>query len=494
MCVCVCVVRYSITSCYLLWFVFTVCEVNFAIYTYWVDSFWIIVLSWCIVSQHIVCVVSYVLMLYFVTFYFTKLHVFIQHIAFSFHALYMVLIIFQYFIDWLIQYIAMHLVVMCYCRRKFRSQTSDNMDRWKAELGRVREEKRRRKRKSQRKEDPGARKDRKVAKHCVFPVATEGRKVGSLKRRVRSQLARWEMKNCTPLWREAHFQVKSVKNWRARTTFGSWDVEKVPTVVAGSTFPSQSIQNTQRWDRFWKLRYRKSAHFEVKMLKPHARTTFWRSDVVSRGRRKGLCSLSCQNWTKRDGFVAFPKTMAGVGHLKRICRDAFSVAGAVQETCSSGLLGGPGAGCILEHQIFRFAEMILRDRCSTSYDLASLFRGRSSTLDRWWKNRKTHSYEAVSSALNFPCLKEISQKCFVFDVVNFKRWGSLADMLRFRRCQVEKLRTSRRIAAFLMLSSSKTEEVSQNSFVFKLADRQIDRETTATTTTSTNLLRYITQH
>ena len=27
--------------------------------------------------------------------------------------------------------------------------------------------------------------------------------------------------------------------------------------------------------------------------------------------------------------------------------------------------------------------MILRDRCSTSYDLASLFRGRRSSLDRW---------------------------------------------------------------------------------------------------------------
>ena len=83
--------------------------------------------------------------------------------------------------------------------------------------------------------------------------------------------------------------------------------------------------------------------------------------------------------------------MAGVGHLKRVCKDAFSVAGAVQETCSSELLGGPGAdfpemGCILEHQIFRFAEMILRDRRSTSYDLASLFRGRRSTLDRWTGN------------------------------------------------------------------------------------------------------------
>ena len=35
--------------------------------------------------------------------------------------------------------------------------------------------------------------------------------------------------------------------------------------------------------------------------------------------------------------------MAGVGHLKRICKDAFSVAGAVQETFSSELFGGEGA-------------------------------------------------------------------------------------------------------------------------------------------------------
>ena len=47
------------------------------------------------------------------------------------------------------------------------------------------------------------------------------------------------------------------------------------------------------------------------------------------------------------------------------------------------------------------------------------------------------------------------------------------------------MRKSRRIASFLMFSekkelmlpSSKTEEVSQNSFVLKLADRQIDRQT-----------------
>ena len=90
-------------------------------------------------------------------------------------------------------------------------------------------------------------------------VAPEGRKVGSLKQRVRSHLARWEMNNCTPLWREAHFEVKMYKPNQVRTTFGSWDVEKVHAVVARSTFRSQNVQNTPFSDHFWKLRCRKSA-------------------------------------------------------------------------------------------------------------------------------------------------------------------------------------------------------------------------------------------
>ena len=46
-------------------------------------------------------------------------------------------------------------------------------------------------------------------------------------------------KKRTPLWREAHFQVKMHKTPQLRTTFGSWDVEKVHAVVARSRFPSQ---------------------------------------------------------------------------------------------------------------------------------------------------------------------------------------------------------------------------------------------------------------
>ena len=153
-----------------------------------------------------------------------------------------------------------------YYRRKFRSQTSDNMDRWKAEQGRGREKRKIRRKKSKRervrRKKMQMRKRVGKSRNTVFFQrfgAPEGRKVGSQKRRVRSQLARWEMKNCTPLWREAHFQVKMYKTHHSRTTLGSWDVEKGHAVVARSTFWSQHVQNTPGSDHFWKFRCRKSA-------------------------------------------------------------------------------------------------------------------------------------------------------------------------------------------------------------------------------------------
>ena len=87
-------------------------------------------------------------------------------------------------------------------------------------------------------------------------VAPEGRKVGSLKRRVQSHLGRWEMNNCTPLWREAHFKVKMSKSHHVRGTVGRWDVEKLYAVVARSTFQSR---NTPLSEHFWTFRWWKSA-------------------------------------------------------------------------------------------------------------------------------------------------------------------------------------------------------------------------------------------
>ena len=51
---------------------------------------------------------------------------------------------------------------------------------------------------------------------------------------------------------------------------------------------------------------------------------------------------------KRGGLVACPETLAGVGHVKRICEDALCMAGALQETRSSEMLGGQGADFLRE--------------------------------------------------------------------------------------------------------------------------------------------------
>ena len=237
-----------------------------------------------------------------------------------------------------------HKVVGNYDRRKFRSQTSDNMDRWKAEQGRGRE-KRTIRREKIREEKEG--KSRNTVFFQWFGVP-EGRKVGSLKRRVRSQLARWEMKNCTPLWREAHFEVKMYKTPQRRTTLGSCDVEKVHAVVARSTFRSQNVQNITGSEHFGKLRCRKGARCcgakhisKSKCTKHHMFAPLLEVQMSFRVAGARDCA-PCPKWAKREGFVAFPKTMAGVGHLKRICKD-FSVAGAVQKTWSWEMLGGQGA-------------------------------------------------------------------------------------------------------------------------------------------------------
>ena len=87
------------------------------------------------------------------------------------------------------------------------------------------------------------------AKHISKSKCTKHLSVGPL-------LAVEMSKKCTPLWREAHFEVKMHKTPQFRTTFGSCDVEKVHAVVARSTFRSQNVQNTTCPRHFWRFRCR----------------------------------------------------------------------------------------------------------------------------------------------------------------------------------------------------------------------------------------------
>ena len=73
-----------------------------------------------------------------------------------------------------------------------------------------------------------------------------------------------------------------------------------------------------------------------------------------------------------------------------------------------------------------------------------------STFHFWRTSCKIALFLMLSTSKN----EDVSQNCFVFDVVKFKNWGILADLC----CQAQRLRKSRR------------------RFIFKLADRQIERQ------------------
>ena len=279
-------------------------------------------------------------------------------------------------------------------RRKFRSQTSDNMDRWKGELGRGREkrrveERRSEKRKSQKKEDADARQGRKVAKHCVFPMicgsggsksrlakAAGAEPAGQMRdEKLHAVVARstcrsqnvqntpfsghfWKLrcrksarhcgakhismskctkdtrsgpllevemlKKCTPLWRETHFEVKMYKTHQVRTTFGSWDVEKVHAVVARSTFRSQNVKNTRGSDHFWRSRCQKSARrcgakhiSKSKVQKTEGDGALLDVQMWLRVAGARDCA-PCQKWAKREGFVQFSTRTTTTPHYTPI--------------------------------------------------------------------------------------------------------------------------------------------------------------------------------
>ena len=305
------------------------------------------------------------------------------------------------------------------------------MDRWKAEMGRGREKRRieecrSEKRKSQKKEDADARKGRKVAKQCVFPMICGS---GGSK----SKLAK-------AAGAEPSGQMRD---------------EKVHAVVARSAFPSQNVQNTPGSDHFWKLRCRESArHCGPKHISKSKCIKHFSFGALL----EVTMSINCTPlWREAHFEVKMYKAhqvRTTFGHLKRICKDAFSVAGAIQETFSLELLGGQGAD-------------FLRGVAFWSI--------RSSGLLRWFRVTGTalrmtwHHFFVAGAVLMTGGLEKSQnelvrgrQRCSQLSIFE----GSLAQLLRFWCCQVWKMKKSRRIALFLTLLNSKIEEVWQNCFVF----------------------------
>ena len=100
----------------------------------------------------------------------------------------------------------------------------------KSRAGKRHREEKDQKRKSKRTEDTDARKGRKVAKHCVFPlICGSGGSKSTLAKAAGAEPA------------------------------GQRRDEKLHAVLARSTFPSENVQNKPFSGHFWKLRCRKSA-------------------------------------------------------------------------------------------------------------------------------------------------------------------------------------------------------------------------------------------
>ena len=195
------------------------------------------------------------------------------------------------------------------------------------------------------------------------------------KKKFQSPFGSWDVEKCTPLWGEAHFEVKMYKTHHARSTFGSWDDEKSARPCGAKHMSSQKCKKLAVSEHFLRL----GCGFA------------WQAQESP---------APSQKWAKRDDFVAVLKKLWQAWDMSRA----------------------------------------------------------SAKMHVAWQAQYKRLVQAISSALNFPFLKDVSQNCFVFDVVHLENWGSLAELLRFWRCQVRKLRKFRTIAAFGYCQVQKIEE------------------------------------
>ena len=180
-------------------------------------------------------------------------------------------------------------------RRKFRSQTSDNMDRWKAEQGRGREKRKIRRKKSRR--------ERVRRKKMQMQE-----KVGKSRNTVFFQ------------WFGAPESKSRLAKAAGAEPAGQMRDEKLHAVEARSTFASQNVQNTRGADHFWQLRCRKSARrcgakhiSKSKCTKHHVRTTFgsWDVEKVHAVLARSTCpSQNAQSTPCTDHFWRFRSRFA----------------------------------------------------------------------------------------------------------------------------------------------------------------------------------------
>ena len=315
--------------------------------------------------------------------------------------------------------------MICACRRrKCRSQTSDKMDRWGSRGGKSQRRKEKR-REEKRREEKRRRSEKIKSQNYKDQSAWKGacRKVG--KHGSKSRLAKAagaepsgerRSEKLPAVATRSKFGSQNARSRHVRSTFGSWDVEKLHGGVAQSTCRSQNAKSTPRSDHFCTFRRRFA----------------WQAQWIF---------APCQKRVKRVGFVrvACSKTMARMGHLKKMCEDAFwcgrrSTRDIFIRDVRRSRSGRwfPENGCILEHQIFRFDKMILRDKSKICVTCPHFFTAGAVWID---------GVEELQNALvrgrqlctKLPIFEgSLAELLPVLDLSTITFEGSLEEFLRFR--------------------------------------------------------------
>ena len=122
-----------------------------------------------------------------------------------------------------------------------------------------------------------------------------------------ASMARWEMKICNAVVARSTFQVKMYKTHHSRTTFGSYDVEKVHAVSGAKHISKWKCTSTPGVsDHFWKLvmskkctpLWREGTFRSQNVQSTRGSDHFWKSRCWKSARRSGAKHISKSKCTK----------------------------------------------------------------------------------------------------------------------------------------------------------------------------------------------------
>ena len=205
------------------------------------------------------------------------------------------------------------------------------------------------------------------AKHIFKSRDTKHTMLGAL-----LEVGAW--KNGRSLWCEAYFQIKKYKAHHARSTFGSWGVEKWQVTVERSVFSNQEIQSTPRSEQFWKLgRGKMAGHCRAKHIS--------NQEIQSTPCSEHFWKLGCGKWQVT------------------VARSIFSNQ-EIQSTPCSRHFWKLGCGKIAGHC---GAKHIFKSRDTKHTMLGALLEvgawknGRSPWSEAYFQNKKYKAYHARST-------------------------------------------------------------------------------------------------